>query len=204
MKKGLVFILISVFLFAGLAMAKGPEADQDDLDLPENKWWHNDHVVRILKLTEQEQSQLNDLFVNSQRQLFDLKANVQKEKFEIEQLLEQKKLDEKACMERFKKLTQAQNTLRQNRFQFLLEVRKILGLERYQQLKTKFQQRHRRQRGMPFPSGRRGPGAKFPPGMMKGKGPGMPPGTPPGMSPGTPPGVSPGGPEAPDEQPSEG
>lgn len=201
MKKGILFIFIGVFLFAGLAMAKGPEPDQDELDLPENKWWQNDHVVRILKLTEQEQSQLNDLFVNSQRQLFDLKANVQKEKFEIEQLLEQKKLDEKACMDQFQKLTQAQNTLRQNRFQFLLEVRKILGLERYQQLKTKFQQRRRfmRQRGMPFPGNRRGPGAKFPPGMMKGKGPGMPPGTPPG----TPPGVSPDGPEAPDDQPSD-
>ena len=89
MKKGILFIFISVLLVSGIAMAKGSQ--ESDLDLPENKWWQNPRVVKVLKLTEQEQSKLNDLFVNSQRQMFDLKTNVQKEKFEIEQLLEQKR-----------------------------------------------------------------------------------------------------------------
>ncbi|MDM8554537.1 hypothetical protein QUF75_07380 [Desulfococcaceae bacterium HSG7] len=178
MKKGILFIFISVFLVSGIAIAKGPQTD--DLDLPENKWWQNPRVVKVLKLTEQEQFRLNDLFVKSQRQMFDLKTNVQKEKFEIEQLLEQKKVDDAACMARFKKLTAAQNALRTQRFQFLLEVRKLLGLDRYQQLKTKFQQRRMRQRqqfkqgpssmkGGPFPGGKRkGTGISLPPGMKKG------------------------------------
>jgi Spy/CpxP family protein refolding chaperone len=186
MKKGILLIFIGVFLVSGMAMAKGPQ--ENDLDLPENKWWQNPRVVKVLKLTEQEQSRLNDLFVNSQRQMFDLKTDVQKEKFEIEQLLEQKKVDDAACMARFKKLTAAQNALRTQRFQFLLEVRKLLGLERYQQLKTKFQQRRMRQRQQfgqgpgsmskgPFPSGKRkGAGTPFPPGMKKGpQSPGAPP-----------------------------
>jgi len=186
MKKGILFIFISVFLVSGIAMAKGSQ--ESDLDLPENKWWQNKRVVKVLNITEQEQFHLNDLFVNSQRQMFDLKTNVQKEKFEIEQLLEQKKVDNAACMARFKKLTAAQNALRTQRFQFLLEVRKLLGLERYQQLKTKFQQRRMRQHqqfrqgpgsmsGGQFPGGKRkGAGTPFPPGMKKG--PQMP-GTPP-------------------------
>ncbi len=186
MKKRILLIFIGVFLVSGMAMAK--VSQDDELDLPENKWWQNQRVVKVLKLTEQEQSKLNDLFVNSQRQMFDLKTNVQKEKFEIEQLLEQKKVDDAACMARFKKLTAAQNALRTQRFQFLLEVRKILGLERYQQLKTKFQQRRMRQQqfrqkrgsmsGGPFPGGPgKSSGPQFPPGMVKGsEGPGTPPG----------------------------
>jgi len=177
MKKSILWVIASVFLFSGIAMAKGPQ--EDNLDLPENKWWQNPRVVKGLKLTEPEQTRLNDLFVNSQRKMFDLKTNVQKEKFEIEQLLEQEKVDEAACMDRFNKLTTAQNALRTQRFQFLLEVRNILGLERYRQLKNKFQQRRMRQRqrfmrGGPFPGGqKKGPGPQFPPGMMKG--PGAPP-----------------------------
>ncbi len=186
MKKGILLIFISVFLVSGIAMAKGPQ--EDELDLPENKWWQNPRVVKGLKLTEQDQSKLNDLFVNSQRQMFDLKTNVQKEKFEIEQLLELKKVDQAACMARFKKLTAAQNALRTQRFQFLLEVRKLLGLDRYQKLKTQFQQRRMRQRqqfmqrrgsksGGQFPGGQsKGSGPQFPPGKKKGSPvPGAPP-----------------------------
>ncbi len=59
MKKGILLIFIGVFLVSGMAMAKGPQ--EDEFDLPENKWWQNERVVKGLKLTEPEQSQLNDL-----------------------------------------------------------------------------------------------------------------------------------------------
>lgn len=70
--------------------------------------------------------------------MIDLKSNVEKEKLELEMILDQQDFNESACMDRFKKFQDARTKLANERFRFLIEVRKLLGLDRYRQLKTEF------------------------------------------------------------------
>ena len=65
--------------------------------------------------------------------------------FELENLLENKVLDEAAVMEQFKKLERARGNLSTERFNFILGVRKTIGLERFQRLKM-FHQKLRREK----------------------------------------------------------
>jgi Spy/CpxP family protein refolding chaperone len=162
-----IFLMTLIVLFAAAAAAHARPFGKGDFNLPHGKWWQNKQVITQLKLTEEEQAKLNELFVGSQRRMFDLKSNVDKERFEVEQQLEQAEINEAAIKDHYNNLTQAQNILSAERFTFLLEVRKLLGLERYQVLKTKFQQRRQnmmrqrlQQKGAPNGSGKQGLGKK--------------------------------------------
>ncbi len=100
------------------------------------KWWHNPAMSRQLNLTEEEKSRLDEEFVKSRRKLIDLKSREEKERFELENLLERQDLDKKAIMRQFRKLKKARADLADERFHFVLQIRKILGNERFQQIKT--------------------------------------------------------------------
>ncbi len=154
MKKVTIFALIYLFAVSGIGLAKGP-GGMGELEIPHGKWWRMPEVAKKLDLTSKEQQKLNDLFVQSRRQLIDLKSNVEKEKLELEMILDQQNFDESACMDQFKKFEHARANLANERFRFLVEVRKLLGLDRYRQLKTEF--RHRRMHRMKGQQERKGP-----------------------------------------------
>ncbi|NIQ37876.1 MAG: periplasmic heavy metal sensor [Proteobacteria bacterium] len=105
-------------------------------DVPSGKWWRLPRVAERLSLTDDEKGQLESLFVDNRRKLIDLKAGLERERFELENLLEGEELDEAAIMEQFKRFEGAQTKLAREHFRFLLEVRKIVGFERFQHLKT--------------------------------------------------------------------
>ena len=119
------------------------------------KWWRLPQVAKALDLNEQQKGQLDDLYVKSHRKMLDLKAAVQKERFELDNLLEKQALDESAVMTQYEKLKKARIDMGDERFRFLLEARKIIGSERYQQLKVLFKEfrgkRHHGKHGMQQP-----------------------------------------------------
>jgi len=104
-------------------------------EMPFGKWWHNPRMFKQLNLTDAEKAKLDEAFRNSRRKLIDLKSNVERERFELGNLLEHQALNEAAVMEQFKKLEKARTNLSTERFSFLLQVRKILGSERFQHVK---------------------------------------------------------------------
>jgi Spy/CpxP family protein refolding chaperone len=104
-------------------------------EMPYGKWWHNPGMSKQLNLTEPEKVRLDEEFRNSRRKLIDLKSNVERERFELGNLLEHEALNEAAVMKQFKKLETARTDLSTERFSFLLQVRKILGPERFQHVK---------------------------------------------------------------------
>jgi len=146
MKKVTMFFLIYLLATPGICLARG-HGGMEGLKMPHGKWWQMPEVAKKLGLTSEEQQKLDDLFVQSRRQMIDLKSNVEKEKLELEMILDQQDFNESACMDRFKKFQDARNKLVNERFRFLVEVRKLLGLDRYRQLKTEFRDRrgHRMQ-----------------------------------------------------------
>ena len=130
LKKILGGILLAVWVFVPLiSMAQ---------EIPSGKWWRMPRLSEGLDLSNPEKQALDDLFVDSRRKLIDLKSVVEKERFELETLLEKETLDEAAAMEQLKRLEKARSDLAGERFRFLLQVRKTLGFERYQQLKSLF------------------------------------------------------------------
>ena len=140
MKKVTIFSLVCLLAASGIGLAwehRGGEG----LKIPHGKWWRMPEVTEKLGLTSEEQQKFDDLFVQSRRRMIDLKSNVEKEKLELEMILDQQDFDEFACMDRFKKFEDARTKLANERFGFLVEVRKLLGLDRYRRLKKEFRDR---------------------------------------------------------------
>lgn len=118
-------------------------------DVPLGKWWHNPQVSKQMNLNKDEIRKLDETYLESRRKLIDLKSRVERERFELENLLERETLDETAVMEQFRRVESARNRLAIERFSFLIQVRKILGFERYQNLKMLFDRfRHQKRRQM--------------------------------------------------------
>jgi Spy/CpxP family protein refolding chaperone len=143
-------VLVVLVMTPTMVMAKGtygPEGMHGEKGMyagkgmPMGKWWENPETAKKLNLSDAEKAKLKEAFNNSHRKLIDLKSNVEKQRFELGNLLDKKTLDEAAVMQQFTKLEKARTELSRERFGFLVEVRKILGQERYQTLKQEGRKR---------------------------------------------------------------
>ena len=124
--------IVLVFLMVNLPMmAAGQE-------VPAGKWWYNTKIQKNLNLSQNEIDQLDGLFAKSRRKLIKLKSEVENEQFELDQLLGNKKVDDAKVKKQFKKLEKARNKLANERLQFVVGVRNILGRDRFQQLKSNY------------------------------------------------------------------
>jgi Spy/CpxP family protein refolding chaperone len=124
------FILLATFVLSPL-MAFGQ-------DVPAGKWWYNPNIQKNLKLSNNDIDRLDNLFANSRRKLIKLKSAVEREQFELDQLLSGKNVNDKAVKRQFKKLESARQDLANERLQFVIGVRNILGAKRFQQLKSNY------------------------------------------------------------------
>jgi Spy/CpxP family protein refolding chaperone len=108
--------------------------------MPPGKWWHNPRVTKHISVSEEEKRKLDDLFYQSRKKLIDLKSQVEKERLDLENAMEGVAMNESAVMAQFKKLETARANLAEEHFRFLLQTRKVIGYERFQQLKRLFHQ----------------------------------------------------------------
>jgi Spy/CpxP family protein refolding chaperone len=107
-------------------------------DVPSGKWWYNQKVVKNLNLTQKEIRQLDQAWVDSQRKLIKLKNEVEREQFELDTLLGKKTVDDTGVRKQFNRLESARTDLADERLEFIIRVREIIGAERFQQLKTSY------------------------------------------------------------------
>jgi len=124
-------ILPAIFLIAPLIAAAQ--------EVPTGKWWYNPQIQKNLNLSQNEIGSLDKLFANSRRKLIQLKSEVEREQFELDQLLSKKKVDDAEVKKQFQKLEQARKKLANERLDFVIGVRNILGADRFQQLKSNYQ-----------------------------------------------------------------
>ena len=113
-------------------------------DIPVGKWWHRSGMATKLNLSETEKGTLDQKYIQSRRNMIKLKHVVESEGFELEVLLESEPLIEAKALEQHIRLQKARSDLANERFRFVLEVRKIIGLDRFQELKTTFQKMRRK------------------------------------------------------------
>jgi hypothetical protein len=128
-------ILPTLFLLAAV-FVQGDALCQETVI---GKWWYNPIITRRVTLALQERKLLDEKFLETQRKLIALKNDVEREQFELENLIEKETLNEDAIMAQFRRLEKARQDLSSERFRFLLEVRKIMGLQRFQTIKMAFQ-----------------------------------------------------------------
>ena len=107
-------------------------------DVPSGKWWYNPKIQKNLDLSKKEIKKLDNLFAKSRRKLIKLKSEVENEQFELDQLLGQKKVDDAKVKKQFQKLEKSRNKLANERLEFVIGVRNILGPDRFQQLKSNY------------------------------------------------------------------
>ena len=127
--------VFSVILLAVWVLSPGTAAAQE---VPAGKWWYNSKIQQNLQLSKKEIKQLDKLFAGSRRKLIRHKSAVEQEQFELDQLLNEKDVNDAAVKKQFQKLEKARNKLANERLQFVVGVRNILGNERFQQLKSNY------------------------------------------------------------------
>jgi Spy/CpxP family protein refolding chaperone len=131
MLRNAIRIILLVFVVILPVVAAGQ-------DVPAGKWWYNTKIQKNLKLSEGEIDKLDKLFAKSRRKLIKLKSEVENEQFELDQLLGKKKVNDAEVKKQFQKLEKARKKLANERLQFVIGVRNILGHERFQQLKSNY------------------------------------------------------------------
>jgi Spy/CpxP family protein refolding chaperone len=131
MLKKVLIVIVLIFMIGLPDLAPGQE-------VPSGKWWYNQKVVQNLNLTQKEVSQLDRLYVESHRRLIKLKNAVEREQFELDTLLGKKTVDDAKVRQQFRRLESARTDLANERLQFIIQVREIIGADRFQQLKSSY------------------------------------------------------------------
>ena len=104
-------------------------------EMMDGKWWQNRIIAEKLEITKTEKQQLKAIYVKSRRNLINLKSEVEKARFELDVLLDGEDSQKAAILDQYSRLETARGSLSAERFNLLLGVREIVGIERYQQLK---------------------------------------------------------------------
>ena len=111
--------------------------------VPAGKWWRVPRLANELNLTDEQQRQLDELHIQNRRRLIELKSNVERERLELGTLLENQTLDEAAAVRQFEKLEKARTRMATERFRYFIQVRRTIGYDRFQRLKTFFREYRR-------------------------------------------------------------
>ena len=105
-------------------------------EMPVSKWWNNAVLTERLNLTAQQKALLDEKYIEARRRLIQMKGDLETQRFELEVLLEQDPLDEPRIMDHFRMLESLRAGLVKVGFEFILDTRRILGVERFRQLKA--------------------------------------------------------------------
>ena len=112
-------------------------------EMMHGKWWNNSEVADELKLTDSERKILEEKYTEGRRKMIDLKSEVEKERLELDIALEKQDANKDQVVERYDNLENARKKLSKERFGLLLEVREVIGVERFQSLKEMHRSRTR-------------------------------------------------------------
>lgn len=124
---------IKMFVIAGLVfmLGAGQALAQETFA---GKWWRMPELTAKIKLTPQEKTQLDVLYRNNRQSIIDQRALLEKERLALEDSLGTEPLNEQKAFEQFKRVDRVRTALSEERFRYYLGVRKILGLQRFEQL----------------------------------------------------------------------
>lgn len=103
-------------------------------DGPHGRWWHSQQVVDQLQLLPGDIQQLESAYEASRLKMIHLKSQVEAEQFKLQTLVEKPDMDDDAIKTQYRALEQARSQLADERFAFFVQVRQIIGPDRFQRL----------------------------------------------------------------------
>ncbi len=107
-------------------------------DMYPGQWWRMPQAAETFNLTDKQKLQLDDLYHANRKNLNQLKDTIENERDRFAESLEKEPLDEAAVMAQFKKLEEARASIAAEKMRYILEVRKLLGSQRFERLRTYF------------------------------------------------------------------
>ena len=119
-------------------------------EMMHGKWWNDSSMADELKLTDSEKSRLDEKYIEGRRKMIDLKSAVEKERLELDFALDRQDTNKARINEHYDRLEKARTELSKARFGLLIEMRDIIGVERFQTLKGMHRSRNRNKSDMPF------------------------------------------------------
>ena len=128
-----ILAAVVLLLFPAICRAK---------EIPPGRWWHLPYFADQLSITDKEKDELDKLFDYNRNRLAELKTQMEGEKAELLKAVDQEHLNETSAITKMTKLESTRTLLAATRFSYSLEVRKLLGYERYQRMKTLYMNWH--------------------------------------------------------------
>ena len=117
-------------IFIALLFTTAVEAEEER---PTGRWWHNSQVAKFLKLTDGDIDQLEKAFEASRLRMIDLKSKVEAEQFKLQSLVDKPEIDETAIKNQHRNLEAARSALAEEQLDFYVDVRKIIGYDRFKE-----------------------------------------------------------------------
>lgn len=99
------------------------------------KWWNNSELAAKLNLTDQQKTQMEQIFQQSRLKLIDQRAAVEKAETTLEPLMSADRPDEAQVLAQIDKVAQARAELEKTNARMLLGIRQVLSPEQWKQLK---------------------------------------------------------------------
>lgn len=96
-----------------------------------SRWWHTPEYSRALNLTEDEIQRLDKLYETARIKMIEIRGKVEVERAKLRVLMEQKDFDRTAVMAQHRRQEEARTRLSEERFKFLLEIRELVGYDRF-------------------------------------------------------------------------
>ena len=135
LKITMLFMAI-IFVMSTVAALATPGEPMKKGQVPLGKWWRHPSTVKNLNLTQAEMDGLDAAYETRARKLIELKHAIELAQFDLDEMMLDEPMDEAALITQFNKLETARSNLSKERFQYYVQVRKLLGPERFQKIKT--------------------------------------------------------------------
>ena len=135
MIKRLLVLMLLIGMVASTAQAR---------DDHKGRWWRLPAVAEELQISEAEIRQLDNAFEAARNRMIELKGKVEIEQAKLRALMEKSDFDEAAVLSQHRKQEAARSQLADARFEFLLQVRKIIGPARFVKLMDLREERRKR------------------------------------------------------------
>lgn len=114
--------------------------------VPDGKWWKRPRIAAAIGLTQEQEKQLDQIFVRTRPKLIDLKAEVEKREFEFQTAMEDgATVDRAVIAQRIQAREEARAKLQKELVLMVLDMKQVLHKEQWDRL-TRMQQQLRERR----------------------------------------------------------
>lgn len=118
-------LVISILLFVGVC---GVQANaQQELKEPPGKWWKNRQIINQLKLTADQQNQIEYLWTQNRRNLIDRKADLDKRTLDLSGILSREFAEEPEALRAYEFVQAARAEMEKEVFLMRIRIKNLLS-----------------------------------------------------------------------------